>query len=457
MSLLKEFPQDFIWGTATASYQIEGGAQEGGRGDSIWDTFCRIPGKVANGENGDIACDHYHRYPEDIRLMAELGVCSYRFSISWSRIMPDGTKSSINQAGIDFYNRVIDLCLENNIEPWVTLYHWDLPEHLHQAEGGWLERDIVDRFRDYSEVCFKAFGDRVKRWITINEAWVVAMLGYGKGIFAPGLKSNDLPYRVGHHLLLAHAEAVDVFRRKYASDDAVIGIANNCDWREAATESDQDKQAAQRALEFFLGWFADPVYLGDYPQVMRDRLGERLPSFTEQEREKLKGSSDFFGLNHYTTMIASAENYDGGEVSPYGNGGIAEDQDVHLTVDPTWPLTDMQWAVVPWGCEKMLRWIAERYDNPPIYITENGCAYAEEDQDRRRIEFLDSYLRACKDAVAAGVNLKGYFVWSLLDNFEWASGYSKRFGLHHVDYSTGERTKKQSAVWLSEQLLEITR
>ncbi len=457
MSLLKEFPQDFVWGTATASYQIEGGAQEGGRGDSIWDTFCRIPGKVANGENGDIACDHYHRYPEDIRLMAELGVCSYRFSISWSRIMPDGTENSINQAGIDFYNRVIDLCLENNIEPWVTLYHWDLPEHLHQAEGGWLERDIVDRFRDYSEVCFKAFGDRVKRWITINEAWVVAMLGYGKGIFAPGLKSNDLPYRVGHHLLLAHAEAVDVFRRKYASDDAVIGIANNCDWREAATESDQDKQAAQRALEFFLGWFADPVYLGDYPQVMRDRLGERLPSFTAQERKKLKGSSDFFGLNHYTTMIASAENYDGGEVSPYGNGGIAEDQDVHLTVDPEWPLTDMQWAVVPWGCEKMLRWIAERYDNPPIYITENGCAYAEEDQDRRRIEFLDSYLRACKDAVAAGVNLKGYFVWSLLDNFEWASGYSKRFGLHHVDYSTGERTKKQSAVWLSEQLLEITR
>ena len=457
MSLLKEFPQDFVWGTATASYQIEGGAQEGGRGDSIWDTFCRIPGKVANGENGDIACDHYHRYPEDIRLMAELGVCSYRFSISWSRIMPDGTKNSINQAGIDFYNKVIDLCLDNNIEPWVTLYHWDLPEHLHQAEGGWLERDIVDRFRDYSEVCFKAFGDRVKRWITINEAWVVAMLGYGKGIFAPGLKSNDLPYRVGHHLLLAHAEAVDVFRRKYASDDAFIGIANNCDWREAATESDQDKQAAQRALEFFLGWFADPVYLGDYPQVMRDRLGERLPSFTEQEREKLKGSSDFFGLNHYTTMIASAENYDGGEVSPYGNGGIAEDQDVHLTVDPKWPLTDMQWAVVPWGCEKMLRWIAERYDNPPIYITENGCAYAEEDQDRRRIEFLDSYLRACKDAVAAGVNLKGYFVWSLLDNFEWASGYSKRFGLHHVDYSTGERTKKQSAVWLSEQLLEITR
>ncbi len=451
MNIVKKFPPKFVWGTATASYQIEGAANEGGRGDSIWDVFCRSEGNIANGDNGDRACDHFNRYPEDIQLMADLGISAYRFSISWPRIMPDGTSGSINQEGIDFYNKIINECLRHGIEPWVTLYHWDLPQYLHEKEGGWLRKDIVSRFHDYADVCFQEFGDRVKRWITINEAWVVAMLGYGKGVFAPGLESNDLPYIVGHNLLLSHAQAVNLYRTKYAELEGQIGITNNCDWREAASDEKEDQDAAQRALEFFLGWFADPVYFGDYPDVMKERLGNRLPSFSDEEKSLLKGSSDFFGLNHYTTMIVSAKPDELDVQSVYGNGGIVEDQDVHLKVDPKWPLTDMNWAVVPWGCGKLLRWIADRYNNPPIYITENGCAY-DDLADQRRIDFLSGYIEECQKAIDAGVNLQGYFVWSLLDNFEWASGYSKRFGLHYVNYETGERIKKDSAIWLASQL-----
>ncbi len=453
MNLLSQFPSNFVWGTATASYQIEGATTEGGRGDSIWDVFCRVEGNIANADTGDKACDHFNRYPEDIKLMSELGVTAYRFSISWSRIMEDGTTNTINPEGIQFYNNIIDECLRNGIEPWVTLYHWDLPQYLQQNEGGWLKENVIARFKDYADICFQEFGDRVNRWITINEGWVVAILGYGKGVFAPGMQSNHLPYIVGHNLLLAHSEAVQLYRTKYASQGGLIGITNNCDWREPATDTDADKAAAQRALEFFLGWFADPIYKGDYPDSMKSRLGSRLPSFTDEQKRRLKGSSDFFGLNHYTTMIASADVDPTHKPCVYGNGGIVEDQDVHLSVDPSWPLTDMNWAVVPWGCGKLLKWIAERYDNPPIYITENGCAYDGID-DEPRVEFLDGYLQECRKAINSGVNLQGYFVWSLLDNFEWASGYSKRFGLHYIDFATGERIKKTSARWLASQLTE---
>jgi beta-glucosidase len=456
------FPNNFLWGTATSSYQIEGASDIGGKGPSIWDAYCQIPGKIANGDTGKIACDHYHRMEEDVALMANMNVKAYRFSIAWARVLPDGTKSIINEEGIDFYNRLIDTLISHGIEPWITLYHWDLPLALNMTYDGWIDDKISDLFADYADICFERFGDRVKHWITINEAWVVAILGYGQGVFAPGRTSNTEPYIAGHNLLLAHAKAVDIYRSKYQSaQQGQIGITNNCDWREPATDSPQDQEAATRALEFFLGWFADPIYLGDYPQSMKDRLGDRLPTFTTDEITLVKGSSDFFGLNHYTTMYAAESNPDDGKGDIYGNGGLSEDQDVTLSVDPEWELTSMNWAVVPWGCQKLLDWIAHRYYNPPIYITENGCSYEDKEvssiiADQKRIKFFEGYLGACSQAIKSGVNLKGYFIWSLLDNFEWASGYTRRFGIHYVDFETQERIPKHSAKWYAELISKQT-
>ncbi len=451
----KTFPENFVWGSATSSYQIEGAWNEGGKGVSIWDVFCMIPGKVHNNDNGNIACDHYHRFKEDVALMKSLGIKSYRFSIAWARILPAG-RGEINLEGIAFYNNLIDELIKTGIEPCVTLYHWDLPAALEFEIDGWLGAEISDIFATYADVCFKHFGDRVKNWITINESWVVAILGYGLGVFAPGKKSNDLPYLAGHNLLLAHAKAVDIYRKSYQTQQkGKIGITNNCDWREPLTENLEDKMAAERALEFFLAWFADPIYKGDYPKSMKERLGKRLPKFTPEEKKLIKGSSDFFGLNHYTTMYASdaSNSLEVGFV--YGNGGLSEDQDVNLSVSPDWKLTNMQWAIVPWGCKKLLQWIANRYDNPPIYITENGCAFDDKLEhgacnDAERVEFFEGYLSAIHEAIESGVNVEGYFIWSFLDNFEWASGYSKKFGITYIEENTLNRIPKASALWFSD-------
>ncbi|UOB17187.1 GH1 family beta-glucosidase [Abyssalbus ytuae] len=446
-----KFPKDFVWGSATSSYQIEGAWNVDGRGPSIWDAFCQIPGKVFNNETGNVACDHYHKIKEDVVLMKAMGLKAYRFSISWSRILPQG-RGEVNEKGIKFYSDLIDELLANNIEPWVTLYHWDLPLALQLEMDGWLNKDISDVFAEYAQICFEHFGDRVKHWITFNEAWVVSILGYGQGVFAPGRISNAEPYLAGHHILIAHAKAVKLYREKYQFlQKGKIGITNNCDWREPLTNSKEDKEAAERALEFFLAWFTDPIYFGHYPKSMVERLGERLPEFTREEKEMLMGSTDFFGLNHYTTMLASeAKEVEQGSV--YGNGGLSEDQDVNLSMDPDWELTEMKWAVVPWGCRKLLEWISERYNYPEIIITENGCAYDDrlingEVNDIKRVEFFEGYLKECSRAIEKGVNLKGYFMWSFMDNFEWASGYSKRFGVHYVDFNTLERTPKTSAIW----------
>ena len=449
--MLQQFPENFIWGSATSSYQIEGAWKEDGKGPSIWDVFCLIPGKVHDGDTGEIACDHYHRIAEDVALMKAMGLKAYRFSIAWSRVLPTG-RDIVNLQGIEFYNKLIDALLTAGIEPWVTLYHWDLPAALEFEINGWLGEDIADVFAKYADVCFTHFGDRVKNWITINEPWVVAILGYGHGVFAPGKKSNNLPYLVGHNLLLAHAKAVNLYRTKFQHQQGVIGITNNCDWREPLTDSKEDKEAAQRALEFFLGWFADPVYMGDYPAVMKARLGNRLPIFSEAEKILLKDSSDFFGLNHYTTMYAADATNKKEQGSVYGNGGLSTDQNVNLSVDVAWQLTDMQWAIVPWGCKKLLQWIAKRYDNPPIFITENGCAFNDElidgkVNDVERIDFFKGYILAIGQAIDNGVNVKGYFIWSLLDNFEWASGYAKKFGIHYVEKNTLNRIPKASAMW----------
>jgi beta-galactosidase len=449
------FPTDFIWGSATSAYQIEGGWLAAGKGLSIWDAFSHTPGRTANGDTGDTACDHFHRFREDVALMADMGLPAYRFSISWPRIQPSGSGEP-NAEGIRFYSDLIDSLLQHDITPWVTLYHWDLPLALQLEYDGWLNPRMADLFADYARICFGQFGDRVKHWITLNEPWVAAVLGYGQGAFAPGRISTAEPYRAGHELLRAHGRAVDVYRREFQEKQGgVIGITNNCDWREPLSDSAEDGAAAERALEFFLGWFADPIYIGEYPASMRERLGDRLPALTAEDRELIRGSSDFFGLNHYTTMLASHSEGGVVEFDVHGNGGIAEDQDVRLTADPSWRKSQMGWSIVPWGCRKLLEWIDARYARPEIVITENG--YASDDQvvdgqvnDDCRIEFLHSYLSACKEAMENGVRLKGYFVWSLLDNFEWSCGYTKRFGLHHVDFATGERTPKASARWYRE-------
>ena len=453
---MNTFPPNFTWGSATSAYQIEGAPLADGKGPHIWDVFAHTPGKVARGENGDVACDHYHRFRDDVKLMAQLGLKAYRFSISWARIQPDGM-GEVNQGGIDFYNNLIDELLAHDIEPWITLHHWDLPTALQLEHDGWLGRATTDYFADYARICFKHFGDRVKHWITLNESWVIAILGFHDGVFAPGRQSDDEPYRVAHHLILAHAKAARVYREEFKDQQGgMIGMTNNCDWRHPKTDTPADRAAAQRSLEFFLAWFTDPLYRGDYPAVMRERLGDRLPTFTEEEKALIRGSSDFFGLNHYNTMYAS-DVPEGEEVENYvyANGGIFADQQVALTADPAWELTDMQWPVVPWGLRELLIWISERYGNPPIYITENGCATPDTVAngtcaDPRRRAYLEGYIAAVHEAIGRGADVRGYFVWSLLDNFEWASGYDKRFGMVHVDFDTLERTVKDSARWYAD-------
>ena len=449
-----KFSNDFIWGTATSAYQIEGAYNADGKGPSIWDSFCTIPNRIKNNDNGNVGIDHYNRYKEDVALLKSQGFKAYRFSISWSRIMPEG-KGKINEDGVAFYSNLIDELLKNDITPWVTLYHWDLPLALEMENDGWLNPAIANYFEEFAKVCFERFGNRVKNWITLNEPWVVAILGYGQGVFAPGRISNSEPYLAAHHLILAHAKAFKLYKTSFKHQKGSIGITNNCDWREPLTNKPADIEAAERALLFFLGWFADPIFLGDYPQVMKDRLGDRLPKFTKDEKELIKNSSDYFGLNHYTTMYAAEDDHSGIKSSVYGNGGISEDQDVILTQDKNWPLTAFNWSVVPWGCYKLLEWISKRYNNPDIYITENGFACNDrlengEVKDVDRLDYFKQYLQACNEAIENGIKLKGYFAWSLFDNFEWASGYSVRFGINYIDYKTLKRIPKASALWFKE-------
>lgn len=449
------FPDDFIWGASTASYQIEGGWLEGGKGLSIWDAFTHTPGRIADASTGDVACDHFHRWREDVALMADLGLKAYRLSIAWSRIQPGG-RGAPNPEGIRFYSELFDELLKHGITPWVTLYHWDLPLALQLELDGWLNPALARIFKDYASICFEHFGDRVKHWITINEPWVIALLGHGEGILAPGRVSDDEPYRVGHTLLRAHAMAVQEYRSRFQSTQkGRIALVANCDWREPLTQDPEDVAAAQRALEFFLGWFADPIFRGDYPEVMRRRLGNRLPHFSPEESALLIGSQDFFGLNHYSTMYASALRKNQERSSDSEEGVVQEDQGVRLLPHPEWAKTEMGWPIVPWGCRNLLTWIDKRYNHPEIIITENGCALPDmldgnSVDDERRIAFLDAYLRACKDAIGQGVNLRGYFIWSLMDNLEWASGLARRFGITYVDYPSAKRIPKLSAHWYSQ-------
>jgi beta-galactosidase len=461
------FPPGFVWGAATSSYQIEGAASEGGRTPSVWDDFCALrPSPILDGSSGDVACDHYHRAEEDADLIQSLGFTAYRFSVSWSRVLrPDG---SINPPGVGFYSRLIDALLRRGIEPWVTMHHWDLPSHL---EGGWLNRSTVDAFERYADVLLQQYGDRVERWITVNEPWTVSAVGYGSGEHAPGHASASEPYLAGHHLLLAHAGAVRAFRRRYGGaggrGSRKIGIANSGDYRYPRDpESQADREAAERAMLFQWGWFVHPLVHGDYPPAMREILGPRLPEFTAEERELVLGSYDFLGLNYYSSLLASDP---GGHP---GYEGYWADMRAGLTSDPgRWEQNDMGWNVAPDGLRDMLRWIAASYGSPEIYVTENGSAEPEPDleaarRDTKRAEYFERHLAACAEALLgsgggggqpAAVDLRGYFAWSLLDNFEWQFGYTRRFGIAFVDFDPAsptylDRTPKGSARFLAETI-----
>jgi beta-glucosidase len=451
------FPKNFRWGVSTAAFQIEGAWLKDGKGPSIWDAFTQIPGKILNNDNAETACDHYHLFEKDVMILKELGVNSYRFSLSWPRILPKGN-GTVNRKGIEFYSRLIDLLTQHNIEPWVTLHHWDLPLALQFEHDGWLNSDLPSYFEEYASVCFQEFGDRVRNWITINEPWVISILGYGKGEFAPGRISVEEPYIVAHNLLRAHAKAANLYKNDYQkAQKGKIGLTNNCDWREPRTESIKDRNAALRSLEFALAWFADPVHRGDYPDSMKSTLGKRLPEFTSAESDLLVRSSDFFGLNHYSTYYVEDMENEGSDISSNFNSGISKDENVFYTSDDNWKKTAYDWNIVPWGFSKMLEWIDQRYDHPEIFVTENGATFNDlisdgKINDENRIDYLKSYINAMKNSIDKGVKVNGYFIWSLLDNFEWAQGFSKRFGLYYTDYQTLERIPKSSALWFKEFL-----
>ena len=437
------FPDGFTWGLATSAYQIEGAAREDGRGESVWDRFCHTPGKIADGATGDVACDHYHRYPEDVDLLGELGVGSYRFSISWARVMPTGAGSP-NQRGLDFYDRLVDRLLSRGIAPTATLNHWDMPQAL-QDVGGWTSRDTVERFAEYAEATFTRLGDRVAHWITHNEPWCVAMLGFWRGVQAPGI-TGDLraALAAAHHLHLSHGEAVRRYRDQGHSGD--IGITLNLAPHRPASDSDDDQRAVQLSDGYFNRWFLDPVLRGTYPEDMvgyyTDMLGP-LDFIRPDDIATAAAGIDFLGVNYYQPrMVRLTPGHDiGWEVIEAGAGG---------------PVTTMGWEIAPWGLTELLIRLHEDYPGTPLYITENGAALEDSVSDDGkvhdpvRVAFVYDHFHAAHRAIQAGVDLRGYFVWSFMDNFEWALGYRPRFGVVYVDFATQRRIPKDSARFLQE-------
>jgi beta-glucosidase len=427
------FPEGFLWGAATSAYQIEGHPLADGAGPSIWHRFSHNPGRVANGDTGDLACDHYRRYPQDLDLMAGLGLGAYRFSVAWGRVLPEG-RGAVNPKGLDFYRRLVDRLLELGIRPMVTLYHWDLPAALHDR-GGWLSPDSPAWFADYAQVLFRALDDRVPFWATLNEPWVIAVPGYLSGELAPGHRDLYEAPRVAHHLLLAHAEAVSAYR---SLGRHRIGLAVNLEPQHPAFATPEDRAAAARRDAFVNRWFLDPILLGTYPTELPVLFGPAWPEGTERDLGRIRTRTDFIGVNYYSRGVVRADP----EARPLGARTLSL---------PGVPRTAMGWEVYPQGLAETLLWLKDRYDNPPLYITENGAAFDDpppmdgEVQDPDRVEYLRAHLCSAREAIAQGVDLRGYFAWSLLDNFEWACGYEKRFGLIQVDRVAQTRTPKASA------------
>lgn len=435
-------PEGFLLGASTAAYQIEGAVTEGGRGASVWDTFCDEPGRVVDGSSGAVACDHFHRYGEDVALMAELGLDGYRFSIAWPRIQPDGSGPA-NPAGLDFYDRLVDALLAAGVAPMATLYHWDLPQAL-EDRGGWLARDTAERFAEYAATVGARLGDRVAHWIPVNEPNVVTMLGYATGIHAPGrrLMFDALP--VAHHLMLGHGLAVGALRAAGATS---VGPANNHMPVWAATDSDDDRAAADLYDALWNRMFSEPMLRGRYPEG----FAELMPGPVAEDLATIAAPLDFYGVNYYNPMRIAGPGTDLPSVDLVPSEGLPF---VPVAIEG-YPLTGFGWPVVPDGLREMLVRLHDDYGDslPPVFVTENGCAYDDEPDaagevhDPDRIAYLDAHLGAIAQAVAEEVDVRGYFTWSLIDNFEWAEGYTKRFGLVHVDYPTQRRTPKDSFGW----------
>ncbi|CAI0416330.1 unnamed protein product [Linum tenue] len=493
------FPSHFMFGTASSAYQYEGGAREGGKGPSIWDTYTQTHQElVKDRSNGDVAVDSYNRYQEDIEIMKTMGFNAYRFSFAWSRLLPSNANlpsivsplyiylfyskvvgwisagklsGGVNKQGVDYYNNLIDSLLSNGMQPFVTLFHWDTPQGLEDEYGGFLSSNIVEDFEDYAEVCFREFGDRVKHWITFNEPWTFSSGGYAGGPLriAPfrcshwqlddstGGDSGTEPYVTAHHQLLAHAAAVNLYRLKYqATQNGVIGISNVSHWFLPLSDSKEDEEAAQRAVEFMYGWFMDPIFHGDYPEIMKSYIGSRLPQFSSHQSDLLKGSFDFIGLNYYTASYASNHpQFDPQRPCMFSDRRLKlSDERNGVLIGPR---VGSGWVYdYPRGFEQLLNYTKTRYNDPVIYITENGVYDSTDEsspkeealQDVSRVSYFQGHLEAVHNAIKKGVKVKGYFAWSLLDNFEWSAGYSLRFGLVHIDFKNGlQRHPKLSAFW----------
>jgi beta-glucosidase len=433
------FPKDFLWGAATASYQIEGGGLSEGRGECIWHRFSHTPGKTKNGDTGDVACDHLHRYADDVALMQSLGLQAYRFSTSWARVLPQGVGTP-NERGLDFYDRLVDALLKAGIQPFATLYHWDFPQAL-QDRGGWASQDSPAWFAEYADLMTRRLGDRVRGWITFNEPWCISLLSNLLGVHAPGNQDMNLAYKVAHGLNLAHGAAMGVIRQNCPQTPA--GIVLNLYPAMPASDSDQDKQAAHIYDGWFNRWFLDPVYKGEYPADMVELLSPALEGIDLSAVSAAAAPTDFLGVNFYTRGLVRWD----------------DSQPLKFTFarnpDPNTVYTAMDWEVYPQGLTDILVRVHQDYQPKAIYVTENGAAFDDPDSvpasgsvdDPQRTDYLRTHFAAAENAIAQGVPLKGYFVWSLMDNYEWAEGYTKRFGIVHVDYTTQQRTPKQSALW----------
>ncbi|XP_031640000.1 myrosinase 1-like [Contarinia nasturtii] len=452
------FPPDFLFGVGSSAYQVEGGWNKHGKGESIWDVLThQYPEKMKDKSNADVTSDSYHNWRRDVEMVRELGVDIYRFSISWTRLLPNGFVTNVNKHGIAYYNNLINELLRHNITPMVTIYHWDLPARL-QELGGWTNPVIIDYVTDYAKILFEQFGDRVKIWTTINEPWHICEQGYGVDIMAPAMNFPGIPsYLCGHNVLKAHAEIVHLYRERFQpTQKGKIGITIDTSYAQAKTDSDDDKVASELALQFYLGWFAHPIFSknGNYPQVMIDRIDanskqqgfprSRLPKFTPEEIKRIRGTSDFFGINSYTTVLVTRNDCNNSANFPIPS--FNHDMDVVESFDENWTKSASFWLhPVPSGMYNLLMWINKEYDNPPVIITENGVSDNNGVNDTDRVTYFNSYLASILDAMKDGCKIMGYIAWSLMDSFEWTAGFSEQFGLYHVDFSSPNKTRTPKA------------
>lgn len=431
-----KFPSNFLWGAATASYQIEGYSLTDGGGVSIWHTFSHTPGNIINGDTGDIACDHYHKFSEDINLMKFLGLKAYRFSIAWPRIFPYGT-GKVNMKGIDFYDKLVDELLSANIIPFVTLYHWDLPQSL-QDRGGWANKEIVNWYADYADFIFQKLGDRVEYWITLNEPWVSSFFGNLYGTDAPGMRNIYTAFTTFHNQLRAHSKVVEIFRQEKMKGKIGVSLSNN--FYIAVTSDEKDKIATQHMHEFTnYPLFLDPIFFGRYPKGLQSIIDKYLPHYYEKDLDEIRSDIDFVGINYYR-----------GHSVKYNKDKFLNAELIKIGLKET----GMGWEIYPKGLYEILKGIQKNYNPKEFYVTENGAAFDDNlinnsVHDQERIEYIREHLVQVNNAIMNGINVNGYFVWSLMDNFEWAYGYSKRFGIVYVDYKTQNRIVKDSGIYYS--------